>query len=215
MTSPGAPFIFGGMASAMDMRTTIFSYGAPEFTRGNTLMVEMAHHFNLPCLGTAGTSDAQILDGQAVLEATSSCLMALLAGAGLVHDVGLLGSATIVMPEMILATDEIVGMLRQLVTGVATDREALASDVIAEVGPGGAFLAHSHTLDHFRETWYSSLFYRGGVRRWTTGDSLSFEDRVKEETKRLMSTHVPKPLSADAVGAIDRVLQQAEKETAG
>jgi trimethylamine--corrinoid protein Co-methyltransferase len=41
---PGAPFVFGGMASVMDMQSTIFSYGAPEFQRGNTLMAEMAHH---------------------------------------------------------------------------------------------------------------------------------------------------------------------------
>ena len=49
---PGAPFIFGGMASVMDMHTTIFSYGAPEFQLGNSLMAEMAHHFGLPNFGT-------------------------------------------------------------------------------------------------------------------------------------------------------------------
>jgi len=82
---PGAPFIFGGMPSVMDMKTTIFSYGAPEFQLGNSLMAEMAHYFKLPNFGTAGTSDSQIFDGQAVLEATSSCIMAALSGANLVH----------------------------------------------------------------------------------------------------------------------------------
>jgi trimethylamine---corrinoid protein Co-methyltransferase len=213
LAAPGAPFIFGGMASIMDMRTTIFAYGAPEFVRGNTLMVEMAHHFNLPCMGTAGTSDAQMIDGQALTEATSSCLIALLAGAGLVHDVGLLGSATVVMPEMIVATNEIVGMLRRLVSPVSTDDAALAVDVIADVGPGGAFLAHPHTLDHFREAWYSSLFYRGGSRRWTAGESKSFEERVKEATQNVQSIHHPQPLSEQALAAIEGILQRAERET--
>ena len=36
LKQPGAPFIFGGMASVMDLKTTIFSYGAPEFQRATS-----------------------------------------------------------------------------------------------------------------------------------------------------------------------------------
>lgn len=179
---PGAPFIFGGMASVMDMKTTIFSYGAPEFQRGNTLMAEMAHHFELPNFGTAGTSDAQTFDGQAVLEATSSCLMAALAGGHLIHDVGLLGNATVVMPEMIVATHEIIGMVRHLLQEIPVDAESLALEVLASTGPGGEFVTHPHTLDHFRDIWYPQLLFRGGAEAWHNSDWLDFEQRVKERT---------------------------------
>jgi trimethylamine--corrinoid protein Co-methyltransferase len=208
---PGAPFIFGGMASVMDMKSTIFSYGAPEFQRGNTLLAEMAHHFGLPNFGTAGTSDAQTFDGQAVLEATSSCLMATLVGADLVHDVGLLGNATVVVPEMIVATGEIVAMVRHLLGEVAVDAEALALDVIADVGPGGEYVTHDHTLAHFRDVWYPQLLFRGGDKAWMGGDQATFEDRVNARTRELIESHQPEPLPEETATAIEAVVDRAEQ----
>ncbi|MGD2146246.1 MAG: trimethylamine methyltransferase family protein [Anaerolineae bacterium] len=206
---PGAPFIFGGMASIMDMKTTIFSYGAPEFQRGNALMAEMARHFDLPNFGTAGTSDAQILDGQAVLEAASSCMMACLTGANLVHDVGLLGNATVVMPAMIVATSEIISMLHQLLEPVAVGDEDLALDVIRQVGPGGEFVTHQHTFEHFGDVWYPGLLYRGGAETWEASDRR-FEDRVSARACELMERHEPEPLPAGVARAINAVVTRAE-----
>jgi len=207
----GAPFIFGGMPSVMDMRTTIFSYGAPEFQLGNSLMAEMAHYFGLPNFGTAGTSDSQVLDGQAILEATSSCMMAALSGANLVHDVGLLGNATVVMPDMIVATDEIVEMIRHLLPEIRVDQEALAIDVIHEVGPGGEFLTHPHTLRHFRDIWYPHLLYRGGAKAWDESGQLTFEQRVNARTRELIESHQPDPLPNDVADQVEYIIQRAEK----
>lgn len=207
---PGAPFIFGGMASVMDMQTTVFSYGAPEFQRGNTLLAEMAHHFDLPNFGTAGTSDAQTFDGQAVLEAASSCMMAYLAGANLIHDVGLLGNATVVMPAMIVATDEIVAMLQYLLGEVDVSDEALALDMLEEVGPGGEFVTHPHTFERFRDVWYPELLFRGGAEAWATSEQEAFEQRVNAKTCDLMERHEPARLPADVAEAIRAVVVRAE-----
>ena len=211
---PSAPFIFGGMPSVMDMRTTVFSYGAPEFQLGNTLMAEMAHQFDLPNFGTAGTSDAQTFDGQAVLEATSSCMCAALAGANLIHDVGLLGNATVVVPEMIVATDEIVGMIRHMLRDVEVSRGTLALNVIGAIGPGGEFLTHPHTLRHFRQAWYPDLLYRGGAEAWNTSRRLTFEQRVNARTRDLIESHRPEPLADDAAKDIQGIVARAEAEVA-
>lgn len=207
---PGAPFIFGGMASVMDMKTTIFSYGAPEFQLGNSLMAEMAHYFRLPNFGTAGTSDSQVFDGQAVLEATSSCMMAALLGANLIHDVGLLGNATVVVPEMIVATNEIIGMIQHMLCEVPVNDETLAMDVISAIGPGGEFVTHAHTLDHFRDVWYPDLFYRGGAKAWRESDRLTFEQRVNARTRELMASHQPEPLPSDVAAQIQEIITRAE-----
>ncbi len=212
LARPGAPFIFGGMASLMDMRTTVFSYGAPEFQRGNTLLAEMAHHFRLPNFGTAGTSDAQTFDGQAILEATSSCLMALLVGADLVHDVGLLGNATVVVPEMIVATDEIVAMLRHLLGEVGVEPADLALDVVEQVGPGGEYVTHPHTLRHFRRAWYPQLLYRGGARAWNESPQADYARRVNARTRELLAAPPSAPLPDDAAAAIRALVARAERE---
>jgi len=209
----GAPFIFGGMPSVMDMKTTIFSYGAPEFQLGNSLMAEMAHYFELPNFGTAGTSDSQVFDGQAVLEVTSSCIMAALSGANLVHDVGLLGSATVVMPDMIGATDEIINMTRHLLPEVQVNEEALALGVIRDVGPGGEFVTHPHTLHHFRDVWYPELLYRGGAKAWSGSEQLTFEQRVNARTRELIESHQPEPLPDDVVEQIEDIIRRAQEVT--
>jgi trimethylamine--corrinoid protein Co-methyltransferase len=207
---PGAPFIFGGMPSLMDMKTTIFSYGAPEFQLGNSLMAEMAHYFNLPNFGTAGTSDSQVFDGQAVLEATTSCIMAALSGANLVHDVGLLGNATVVMPDMIVATDEIINMTRRMLPEMRVSEETLAVDVIRDVGPGGEFVTHPHTLHHFRDVWYPDLIYRGGAREWKNSVQLTFEQRVNTQTRELIESHQPEKLPDEVVEQIEDIIERAE-----
>ena len=210
----GAPFIFGGMPSVMDMKTTVFSYGAPEFQLGNALVAEMAHHFELPNFGTAGTSDAQTFDGQAMLEATSSCVMAALTGANLIHDVGLLGNATVVMPEMIVATDEIIGMVRHMLDEVSVGEPTLALDVIREVGPGGEFVTHPHTLHHFRDVWYPDLLYRGGARAWSESELETFEQRVNAQTRELMESHRPAPMPVEALEQIREILAHASSKSA-
>jgi trimethylamine--corrinoid protein Co-methyltransferase len=212
---PGAPFIFGGMASVMDMRTTIFSYGAPEFQRGNGLMAEMAHYFDLPNFGTAGTSDAQVFDGQAVLEMASSCFLAQLTEANLVHDVGLLGSATVVVPAMIVAADEVITMLTYLLGRVEVNEAPLALDVIQEVGPQGEFVTHQQTLERFRSVWYPELLFRGGPEAWATSTREGFEERVLARTRELMEEHQPERLPGDAVEAIEAILVRAETRLSG
>jgi len=207
---PGAPFIFGGMPSVMDMKSTVFSYGAPEFQLGNSLMAEMAHYFELPSFGTAGTSDSQIFDGQAVLEAMSSCMMAALSGANLIHDVGLLGSATVVMLEMIVAINEIIGMIYHLLCEVPVNDEALALNVISDVGPGGQFVTHLHTLCHFREMWYPELLYRGGEKAWRASEQLTFEKRVNARTRELLQRHQPEPLPPDVAESIQEIIARSE-----
>jgi trimethylamine--corrinoid protein Co-methyltransferase len=209
----GAPYIFGGMPSVMDMKTTIFSYGAPEFLLGNSLMAEMAHYFKLPNFGTAGTSDSQVFDGQAVLEVTLSCIMAALSGANLVHDVGLLGNATIVMPDMIVATDEIINMTRHLLPEMQVNEEALALNVIHDVGPGGEFVTHPHTLHHFQDVWYPDLLYRGGAKAWGEAGQLTFEQRVNARTRELIESHQPEPLPDDVVEQIDDSIRRAQEMT--
>ena len=176
-------------------------------------MAEMAHYFKLPNFGTAGTSDAQVFDAQAVLEATSSCMMAALSGANLIHDVGLLGNATVVMPEMIVATNEIIGMIRHLLCDVPVNDEALALNVISAVGPGGEFVTHPHTLRHFRDVWYPELFYRGGAKTWNTSEQWTFEQRVNARTRELIESHQPEPLPDDVVEQIEDIIRRAQEMT--
>ena len=206
----GAPFIFGAMPSIMDMATTVFSYGAPEFQLGNTMMAEMAHHFRLPNFGTGGSSDSQVFDGQAIIEATSSCMMAIQCGGHLVHNVGMHGNGTLVIPEMITATSEIIEMQEAMLGGVVVNDETMAMDQIREVGPMGEYVTNAHTMAHFKDVWYPKLLFRGGDKAWKASEQLTFEQRVTERTRNLIAKHEPKLIPEEIKRQIEEVVVRAE-----
>jgi trimethylamine--corrinoid protein Co-methyltransferase len=184
---PGAPFVYGGLATVMDMSTSVFSYGAPEMDLMAAAMAALAHSYRLPFFGTAGCSDAKFPDAQAAAEAAFSCLSSALSGANLIHDSGWLDHGSVASPAYMVLVNEILHMVGRYMDGVGVDPENLAVDIIDRVGPGGHFLQEEHTLRHFRETWYSDLFDRSILDRWIAAGSPRFEDRLREKTAAAMS----------------------------
>jgi trimethylamine--corrinoid protein Co-methyltransferase len=131
--------------------------GAPEFQLA-VAAAEMGRFYRLPVWGYAAHSDSKVIDGQAAVDAQFSVLVALLAKTNLNHDVGYLESGLTHSPEMMVLTNEIIAMNRSFTEGVCIDDEALAVNVIGEVGPGGNFMTHEHTLHHWRELWAPEIF---------------------------------------------------------
>ena len=200
----GAPFIYGAFATVMDMRTTIFSYGAPEMILMGTALAQIAQHIKLPYFGTAGCSDAKLPDSQAAAEATLSCHSASLSGANLIHDCGLLDHGSMASPAFMVLVNEVLYMIGQFMRGIKVDEETLAVDVIHRVGPGGHFMEEEHTLKYFREVWYSNLFDRSNYETWLEQGGRRFQERLREQTLLKME-HRPQPLPKDALKALDQL----------
>ncbi len=199
LKSEGAPYIYGGIPSMMDMRWTTYSYGAPELNLMCAALTDMAHYYRLPMFGTAGCTDARDVDLQAAVESALSCLMSALSGANLVHDTALMNQATLISPELMVLTDEILGMVRRIMGGVEVNEETLALEVIAQAGPGGNYLGREHTLRHFREMWYPDVFERCRYEDWLAGERLSIRERVNRKTRDILEKHQPQPLPDDVL----------------
>lgn len=199
---PGSPVIFGSCASIMDMRSTIFSFGAAEMNLMIAAQAQIARHYGIPFYGTAGCSDAKLPDGQAAAEAVFSCLSSTLTGANLVHDAGLLEYATMISPEHMVLVNEVLFMVEQYAGGLAVDDETLALDVIDRIGPGGHYLESEHTMRHFHDVWYSTIFDRNTYWKWHESGGKDLAARVREQTLARMA-HQPVPLPAEAARELD------------
>jgi trimethylamine---corrinoid protein Co-methyltransferase len=196
----GAPFLYGHGVHHLDMREMISVYGAPEFQLARVMAAEMGRFYGLPVWGYAGHSDSRSVDAQAAADAQFSVQVALLAGTNLNHDVGYLESGLMASPEMMLLCNEIIGMNRRFLRGVRLDEASLALDVIDELGPGGEFLSHEHTLTNWRRAWLPKLFDRRPWPVWQEQGAPAFGDRLREQTVALMEEHRVEPLP-DAVEA--------------
>jgi trimethylamine--corrinoid protein Co-methyltransferase len=202
LARPGAPFIYGAFPTVMDMRTTIFSYGAPEMSLMAAAMAQMAQFYRLPYFGTAGCSDAKLPDPQAAAEAAFSCLSSALSGANLVHDSGWLDHGSVASPAYMVLVNEVLHMVNQYMRGIAVNDESLAMDLIDRVGPGGHYLQEHHTLEHFRDVWYSRLFDRTINAQWLAQGAKQFEERLREQTLKVME-HQPAPLPVELLRELE------------
>jgi trimethylamine--corrinoid protein Co-methyltransferase len=209
----GAPLIMGGVVSPMDMQTTILTYGSPELHLLSAALTDIAHWMKVPMFSTAGCSDSKTLDEQAAVEASLSIMAAGLSGANLIHDVGFLESALIGSHEMVVLSDEIIGMVKRFLSGVRVDEETLALDVIKEVGPGGNFIAHAHTARNFRkELWFPKLMDRTKYDAWQAAGSKTLGDRVRQRVVDILATHEVPPLPKEIDADIDDILARADKQ---
>ena len=210
LINPGAPFVFGAYMGPLDMRTARLDYGAPEFAMGNILVSRLAEHYGLPTFGFGGCSDSKLPDAQAGAEVMMNSLIASLSGINLIHDCGYLAGGSIGSLEMAVICNEVVSMVRRIIKGFKVDEETLALDVIREVGPGGHFLSHPHTLKHVSTLHLADLFSKESEVKWAKLGKKDVRCKAKERVDEILSRHEIEDKVLNE--KLREIVKQAEKE---
>ena len=208
LVRPGTPFLYGMNTAALDMKSAIVAYGAPEWPLGMAAWCDLARFYNLPTWGAAGATDSKVVDAQAGIEATASIMTAFLTRCNLVHDVGYIEYGTTSAMEMLVVADEIIRDVRFIMDGVEVSERTLAREVIHRANPGSGFLADDHTLDNWRwAQWQPRLIDRSRQNRWVDQGSKDMTKRANERARQILAQHEVPPLPAVAEEAIAAVLK--------
>jgi trimethylamine--corrinoid protein Co-methyltransferase len=209
LTAQGAPFLMGVGAAVLDMTTSQCCYNAPEYLMAYLATVEMSHYCNIPNWGYAGTSDAQIPDGQATFEAGLLTYMSTVAGSNLNHDVGYLDFGLTGSLDMVVIMDEVIDQLRRIQEGIPVNEETLALGTIAEGARKGEFLTHTHTLKHLRSTqWRPKLMNRMGYDQWVREGAKSLLEGARERLTGIIAKHRPRPLDEQKIRLVKELLHE-------
>ena len=213
LINPGTCIIIGGVQSILDMRHSIYSYGAPELSLLSAAMTEMVHYCNLPMYSTSGSTDTKKMDAQSAMEASLSINAAMMSGANFVHDNGYTESGLTGDIFQTVLDEEIIGMARIVESGVKVDNDTMAVDVINNVGPGGHYLYEDHTMNHFREHWMPTLMDRNSYEDWSEQGKKTMKDRVIEKTRGLIENYEGpiNKVPAEANEEIEKILREAEE----
>jgi trimethylamine--corrinoid protein Co-methyltransferase len=204
---PGAPVFHAVFTSLMDPRTGGYISEVP--TPSYIMAKQLAHAWNVPCLGGARVSgDAPELGWQSGYEVGLGAGMIAMAGGDICGLLGLVGSATTLYPEEVILDHESIYHVYEMVNNKRFDELNLALDVIKEVGPRDHFLAQKHTREHIRNFRLSPLLRQRG----SSGKQRDPRDVALEKFKHLDATHHPQPLSDDVLAELDHILETAEKE---
>lgn len=208
----GAPIIIGGGATPMDMRSTATLYGSPETMMNYAIMTQLSQYYGIPNFTEAGCVNAPVPDAQAGMEAGTGILMAQLMGANLVHDVGYLEGGKTGSLTFLTLCNDFMDAARYMGAGTKINHETLAVDVIDEVGPGGNYVAHPHTFNHFRsEIWSPATFNRLFWQNWEAQGSKTVEDKAKELAQEIVTKHTPEPLTEDVLKGMNEIIVEVEK----
>lgn len=212
LANSGAPYLYGGNTSIMDMATGLFTYAAPEFHLSFSAYADLGRFYGLPVWGLAGATDAKVLDAQAGMEMGFQMLMAELSGAQVIHDVGYLDSGLCSSMEMVCLGDEMASMAKRISRGIEVNPDTLAIDVVDQVGPGGHFLETQHTLDNFRkEFWFPQVCVRGRFNDWESRGSLDMYRRLNEKVREIIGSHQPEPLPKETREKMNGIIEKREK----
>jgi trimethylamine--corrinoid protein Co-methyltransferase len=206
----GTPYVMAGWgAGGLDMKTTVMPYAEPD-RRG--VAQAMAHYYGLPMFALGGCSDSKCLDQQSGVEAALTLMVTALTGGNIVHDLGYLESGLCYSLAQLAICDEILGWLAHFTRGVDVSDEALAVDLIDEVGPDGQFLDTEHTLAHFRERWYPTLVDRNNYDGWQAKGGTTLAERAAQRVEKILAEHRPEPLPDDVAQTVHAIVERAKAQ---
>lgn len=207
----GMPFIYGGGVLPMDMATSLMSYASPEFMLATAAITDLARFYRLPMFSFAGCSDANSYDQQAALESALWILLSSLSGGNLVHDVGYINNGLTMSFEQLVASHEVIGLVRRIMGGFEINEETMALDLIHEVGPGGEYLTSDHTLKHFKDNWFPELISRSPYEKWVNKGQKDLGQRTNEKVRSILDNHKPRPIAEDIKAELNKIITSRDK----
>jgi len=212
--TPGIPVVYGGAPVYMDMR-----YGSASLSPIEALMITMAHtqmayYYNIPS-GTGdvtGHSDSKLIDFQCGAESALSQVLFAMSGNKGPCGVGFLASQEGYSLEKLVMDCEVFRYIKKLINGINISSETLAFEVMKEVGPGGDFLAHEHTLKWFRREYeFSELFNRQSRLSWQSSGEKEIFELAREKVNGIVANTQLNRLSPEVDKVLDKKMDSILK----
>ena len=198
MVREGTPLIYSTLPTVADMRSGAYASGGIECGMLHMAFAQMARYYNVPCGGYIGLTNAKINDAQSGFETGMSTLAGLLAGVDMLNMGGLLDALKVFDFAKAVIDDEIAQMLKRVKRGFEFSEENLALDVIAEVGPGGAFMTNRHTVKRMKTTaLLPKLADRDTRSTWESKGALDTQARAMLRVREILARDNPAVFSPE------------------
>jgi len=212
LVNPGAPVRLLGYAGTLDLRFGGFTCASPETTLMAGALAQMLRYYGVPMGVHGATTRANVLDAQVGYETGMLNLFSALSGSDVVIECtsASIEDTVASCPEQAVIGNEICSFINRILKGIEVNPDTLAVDIIREVGPGGEYLTHEHTMEFFKkEAWDASLGNRMNRERWEENGSMDIRTKAREEVKRIMAEHKPVPLAPEVQKKIQHIVDEA------
>lgn len=187
---PGAPVVYGGFTSNVDMKSGAPAFGTPEYMQAAIAGGQLARRYGVP-YRSSNVNAANTPDAQAAWESTFSLWGAMTGGVNLLmHGCGWMeGGLTASFEKMVMDAD-MISMVAAFLDPLVVDNDTLALDAIRDVGPGGHFFGTDHTQARYRTAFHAPMVsdWRN-FETWADAGSPDTLTRSNALVKRLLADY--------------------------
>jgi trimethylamine--corrinoid protein Co-methyltransferase len=130
----------------------------------------------------------------------------------MIYGLGMLESGITFDFGQLVLDCEFARMIKHTVQGFRVNDGTLALDVIKEIGSGGHYLMHPHTLEGMRDQSRPELIDRQTREVWQQAGATNVYERAIAKAKWILENHTPDPLPDDILEKIRAIIDETEKE---
>ena len=213
MVNPGAPAVYGGFTSNVDMKTGSPAFGTPEYAKATLLGAQLARRYRIP-FRASNVNASNAPDAQATYEASNSAWATVLGHTNIVmHGLGWLEGGLSASFEKFVIDAEILQMMAMFMEPLVIDEATLGLDAIREVGPGGHFFAAQHTLERYETAFYDPILsdWRN-YETWEEAGSLDATQRAHRIYKEVIASSEPPPIDPAIAEELDAFVARRTEE---
>ncbi|MEA2578352.1 MAG: trimethylamine---corrinoid protein Co-methyltransferase [Chloroflexota bacterium] len=192
---PGAPVIYGGFTSNVDMQSGAPAFGTPEYMRTALIGGQLARRYGVP-YRSSNVSAANALDAQAAYESVFSLWGAIMGGVNLLmHGAGWMEGGLHASYEKMILDAELLGMVEAFLDPVVVDQDTLGFEAIEGVGPGGHFFGAEHTQSRYKTAFHKPMLsdWRN-YETWEEAGSPELPAKANRVWKELLASYEPPPM---------------------
>ncbi len=210
---PGAPVLYGGFTSNVDMRSGSPAFGTPEYVKAAQASGQLARHIGVP-FRSSNVTAANEVDAQAAYESQMALWGALMGGAHLLeHGAGWLHGGLTASFEKLILDAELLMMMDAYFEPIDTSAEALALDAIREAGPGGHFFGTSHTMARYETAFHAPLLSNwDNYPTWLDRGGIDARARANSVWKTLLGEYEEPKLDPAVAEALDDYVARRKAE---
>ena len=210
----GAPAIYGHYLSTVSMKSGAPMAGTPEISLMNYMIGQMARHYDVPWRSSNTLGGAKTFDAQAGYESASTLMAVLHAGCNYIwHSAGWNEAGMHCSMAKFVVDAEQCAMGYRMAEGVRWDDFEAALGAVRDIGPGGHYLGHPHTLENFQRAFFMpELFDNNSIEQWQAEGGQEITARALQHARTLLAEYEEPALDPALDEALQAYIARRERE---
>jgi trimethylamine--corrinoid protein Co-methyltransferase len=210
----GAPAIYGHYLSTVSMKSGAPMAGTPEISLMNFMIGQMARFYGVPWRTSNTLGGAKTFDAQAGYESAMTMNAVLMAGANYMwHSAGWNEAGMHCSTAKFIVDAEMCEMGYRMAQGVNWDDFDAALSAVPDIGPGGHYLGHPHTLEHFQEAFFMpEMFDNNSIEQWQAEGGVEINERALNKARAMLNEYEEPKLDDDVNDALLDYIARRERE---